>query len=248
VSFGGGIQNNFNSTIALHNSIVANNTASSMPDCSTTGAPTVTAQNSLVETGTIGDACLQNGANNRTGDPNLGPLQNNGGPTETHALLSGSIAINAGANALAVDPDSSPLTTDQRGAGFPRIIAGTVDMGAYEAESMTYNFTGFFGAVDNPPVVNQMTAGKTVAFKFKLGGYQGMDVVTGIVSRRVACDSGAVLDPVEDTEKGFGGLTYKETTGMYSFPWKTSAAWAGTCRVVVLELADGTKHEAYFKF
>ena len=55
-------------------------------------------------------------------DPLLGPLQDNGGPTFTHALLPGSPAINAGDN-------TGAPPTDQRGE--PRIA--TVDIGAYEA-------------------------------------------------------------------------------------------------------------------
>jgi hypothetical protein len=65
-------------------------------------------------------------------DARLGPLADNGGQTQTHALLLGSPAINAGNNSLAVAPDNTPLTTDQRGAGFPRIVGGTVDMGSFE--------------------------------------------------------------------------------------------------------------------
>ena len=50
-----------------------------------------------------------------------------------HRLIGGSPAINAGRNALAKDPlTNATLTTDQRGAGFPRINFGTVDMGAVE--------------------------------------------------------------------------------------------------------------------
>ena len=76
---------------------------------------------------------LVNGVNcNQVGvaDPGLDPngLQQNGGPTETIALVSGSPAIDAGSNALAVDPQGDPLTTDQRGPGFPRIGFGTVDI------------------------------------------------------------------------------------------------------------------------
>jgi hypothetical protein len=57
-------------------------------------------------------------------DPMLDPvLRNNGGQTPTHALLSGSPAINVGNNADAP-------TTDQR--GFARIVGGIVDIGAYE--------------------------------------------------------------------------------------------------------------------
>jgi hypothetical protein len=54
----------------------------------------------------------------------LGPLQNNGGPTFTHALLCGSAAVNAGDNTDAPD-------TDQR--GFARIVGGVIDIGAFEA-------------------------------------------------------------------------------------------------------------------
>ena len=57
-------------------------------------------------------------------DPLLGELQNNGGKTETQALLEGSPAINAGDNAVC------PLT-DQR--GIPRPLGAACDIGAYEA-------------------------------------------------------------------------------------------------------------------
>src|SRR5262249_59725847 len=46
-------------------------------------------------------------------DPMLGPLQDNGGGTLTHALLPGSPAIDAGKS-------FATGTTDQRGAGFVR--------------------------------------------------------------------------------------------------------------------------------
>ncbi|MEJ7591855.1 MAG: CSLREA domain-containing protein, partial [Planctomycetaceae bacterium] len=66
-------------------------------------------------------------------DPRLGALRNNGGSTLTHALLPGSLAIDHGNNALAVDVvNDMPLTLDQRGTSFPRIVNTTVDMGAYE--------------------------------------------------------------------------------------------------------------------
>ncbi|MGL4651310.1 MAG: choice-of-anchor Q domain-containing protein, partial [Caldilineaceae bacterium] len=59
----------------------------------------------------------------------LGPLANNGGPTLTHALLSGNAAINGGPPAF-VGPSS-----DQRGAGFPRVQNGRVDVGAVEVQA-----------------------------------------------------------------------------------------------------------------
>jgi len=63
-------------------------------------------------------------------DPKLRPLANNGGPTQTMALLPGGPAIDAGSNPLAVGVDGKLLLTDQRGYG--RIFNGTVDIGAYE--------------------------------------------------------------------------------------------------------------------
>jgi hypothetical protein len=61
-------------------------------------------------------------------DPKLGPLQNNGGPTQTLALLVGSPAIDAGDDSVLGAPLT--LTTDQRGPGFPRKTGTHVDIGA----------------------------------------------------------------------------------------------------------------------
>jgi hypothetical protein len=62
-------------------------------------------------------------------DPMLCPLQANGGPTFTHALLPGSPAINAG------DPTFTPPPIfDQRGPGFDRVVNGRIDIGSFEVE------------------------------------------------------------------------------------------------------------------
>ncbi len=64
-----------------------------------------------------------------TGDPNLGPLTDNGGPTLTHALLPGSRAIDR------VDPGFIPPSEhDQRGEGFDRVRNGRIDIGAFEVQ------------------------------------------------------------------------------------------------------------------
>ncbi|QOV87607.1 choice-of-anchor Q domain-containing protein [Humisphaera borealis] len=77
----------------------------------------------------------------------LGPLASNGGPTQTMALLPGSIAINAGSNAKALDADGKPLTTDQRGTGFARLVGGTVDVGAFEVQSSVVTSKGSVAGV-----------------------------------------------------------------------------------------------------
>ena len=77
---------------------------------------------------------------NLIGDPHiggvidalLGPLADNGGPTQTLALLAGSPAIDAG------DPLFSSVENalfyDQRGVGFLRVRDGRIDIGAFESQ------------------------------------------------------------------------------------------------------------------
>jgi len=60
-----------------------------------------------------------------TADPLLGALANNGGPTQTRALLNGSPAIGTGNNL-------AHLASDQRGPGFARSTAGKTDIGAFQ--------------------------------------------------------------------------------------------------------------------
>jgi hypothetical protein len=110
------------SKITLNNTIVAGNTAPLGPDIQANGVNPVTANYSFI--GTLAGATIVSN-HVLTGNPMLGPLQNNGGLTQTMALLPGSPAIDAGSNALA-----SGLSTDQR--GFNRIVNSIVDIGAYE--------------------------------------------------------------------------------------------------------------------
>ena len=128
---GGGI-NTALGTLQLSNSILANsiliNSANNTSNSDLIGNRTsgVSGNYNLVQSG-----ATITGSNNIAGQAaNLGALANSGGPTQTHALLAGSPAINAGSNALI----ASGVTTDQRGAGFARIQGGTVDIGAWETQ------------------------------------------------------------------------------------------------------------------
>jgi predicted outer membrane repeat protein len=94
-------------------------------------AGTLLSDHSLI--GTIEGTTLQDIGGTILGqDPLLGPLMNNGGPTDTHALLPGSPAIDTGPNPV---PDFPGNDTDQREAGFPRVVNGVVDIGAYEVQA-----------------------------------------------------------------------------------------------------------------
>ena len=78
-------------------------------------------------------------------DPILGPLQDNGGPTFTHALLVGSPAVDAG------DPNFTPPPFfDQRGPGFDRVVNGRIDKGSFEVQEPTATSTTTATATPSP--------------------------------------------------------------------------------------------------
>ena len=144
---GGAIVNGFG-TFAMDNSTVSGNSAGGIVN-----GGTATLQNSIVGnnagincSGTItshgynlssDDTCKLDGRGDLNNhDPLLGPLQNNGGPTETMALLPGSPAIDAGNPSGCTDGQGHLLRTDQRGMPRPdrEDIVGC-DIGAYERQS-----------------------------------------------------------------------------------------------------------------
>jgi hypothetical protein len=139
-SFGGGLYNLNGfptpSPLTLESTIVAGNTAPDSPDIS--GTLAATSAYNLVGDGSGLSGISDNDANhNLVGHPALlAPLGNYGGPTQTMALLPGSPALDAGSNALAVDPSTGlPLATDQR--GLARVVNGAVDIGAFESRGFT---------------------------------------------------------------------------------------------------------------
>ncbi|MFC1680410.1 beta strand repeat-containing protein [Pseudomonadota bacterium] len=120
----------FTPSVSILNTIIGN--SSGGYDCDTDGTATFSANSSLVESDDCG---LTNNVNgNIIGpDPQLGTLLNNGGATETHALLSGSMAIGNGNN---TDCGSGKtVDTDQR--DFPR-NDGSCDIGAFEFTALEF--------------------------------------------------------------------------------------------------------------
>jgi predicted outer membrane repeat protein len=130
-------------------------------------------------------------------DPKLGPLQDNGGPTFTHALLPGSPAKDQG--------ESSGSTTDQR--GFPRPVdlpgianapdGDGADIGAFESASAT--------------LANISTRGHVgIGDKVMIGGFiiTGTEPKTVVVRARGPSLSiaGALADPVIEVYSGDGVL------------------------------------------
>ncbi len=119
----------------IGNTIVSGNTAPMNNDIGGSSIATDLGHNLF---GAALSATTSGPGNVYTDTPGLASLADNGGPTETMALLPSSPAIDAGSNALiAIDPATGlPYTTDQRGVPFARVAGGTVDIGAYEAQAL----------------------------------------------------------------------------------------------------------------
>jgi hypothetical protein len=62
-----------------------------------------------------------------TADPELQPLADNGGPTATHAILTGTPAVDTGSN-------PGDLAYDQRGCPNARVAGAAADIGAFELQ------------------------------------------------------------------------------------------------------------------
>ena len=144
-SQGGGIHNL--ATLSIKNSIVANNEALGVNNC--TGSITASGVNFA------DDSTCTGFSNNNTPltDLKLQPLGNYGGPTKTIALGAVSVAVNSVSNCT--DLSGSTVSTDQRGVRRPQ--GGRCDAGAYEMEIYTLSVSpvpsgGF--VVSSPSSIN----------------------------------------------------------------------------------------------
>jgi hypothetical protein len=149
---GGGIDNAAGpGALQMYDTILADNSAS-------TAAPDLAGSVASLGYNLIGISSGGNGfvaSDLLNVNPLLGPLQNNGGPTETMALLPGSPAIDAGDNANAP-------AYDQRGPGYPRIAGGFIDIGAFEVQNNSTTQASSLAVSGFPSIV---TAGSAGSFK-----------------------------------------------------------------------------------
>jgi predicted outer membrane repeat protein len=179
--------------ITLNSTIVAGNAASNGPDLwSKVSADTTGGDYNLVGVATANPAI--GGSHNKTGtaaaplNPMLAPLANNGGSTQTRALLPGSPAINAGSNVAG-------LTTDQR--GYQRVAGGQADIGAYESGA----------APVAPPTVTSVSINDGSAQRSRVTS------LTLTFSTQVTF-AGAVTNAFTLTRNGGGSVAFTATSSM----------------------------------
>jgi hypothetical protein len=197
--------------VVLANSILAGNSRNSpgaYPDFYfPNGSDGLTLQGAnLVQSGLVWPSVIN-------ADPLLGPLQDNGGPTRTMALLPGSPAINL------AQPVSGAVTTDQRGIARPQ--GSAPDLGAYERQAtnatltsmsyeyetrqaITFNFNADASVTFSRTslTLKNLTTGQTIGrsvgtFRFNSTGTQATLVLTNLVPNgdyRVTSGTATPLD------------------------------------------------------
>jgi len=127
---GEGVANEAGASLAIGNTIVANNNIQLEPG-DTFGQFNSLGYNLIGDTGTSSGWTTtdQVGSSALPLNALLAPLSNYGGPTQTYALMKGSPALNHGNNGQVIQYS---LNTDQR--GLSRIFNTVVDIGSYEAQ------------------------------------------------------------------------------------------------------------------
>ena len=123
----------------------------------------------------------------------------------------------------------------------------------YEPQQ-AYSFYGFEQPVENQPTVNYAKAGSVIPVKWMITDANGTPIsdtssFESLTSYSIACDTfaGEPGDELEEYSAGESGLQYLGD-GHWQFNWKTAKGFVGKCRIMVLKLADGSEHKAYFSF
>jgi hypothetical protein len=174
----------------------------------------------------------------------------------------GSVAIVNYDPPTAVDLVDGPVTvncTPDSGVSFP-VGSTTVTCSASDTRGnagsrtfvvrVSFDFEGFFAPVDNLPVVNKAKAGSAIPVRFSLNGDQGLNILaTGYPKSVVmACSAGLQAEMEETVAAGASSLSYDPITDQYVYVWKSTKAWAGTCRQLQIRLTDGSERVADFSF
>ena len=110
---------------------------------------------------------------------------------------------------------------------------------------VVYDFDGFGSPLSPMPAFASFKAGDIVPAKFSLHGSFGPAAVAAVSSAAIPCGSDSVSG---DSSPANGTLAYAAGPDRYTFGWATERAWAGSCRQLVIRLADLTVHRANVRF
>jgi probable HAF family extracellular repeat protein len=118
------------------------------------------------------------------------------------------------------------------------------------AIDLSWPFSGFANPIDDAPAWNTLKAGHEVKLRFGLGGDRGLAIFAAgsPSSTALSCTTGATIGSAVPLSPSDFELNYQPGPDRYTLRWQTSSEWAGTCRQLGLQLADGSTHVARFSF
>jgi hypothetical protein len=120
--------------------------------------------------------------------------------------------------------------------------------------NVMYNYSGFFPPVSNPPAINVVKACQAIPVKWMITDANGIGVIdpssfNNLNSYPVSCGTWSGDSSVTITASATGSSGLQNLgNGNWQFNWATSSTYAGTCRILVLTLNDGSSHQANFQF
>jgi filamentous hemagglutinin family protein len=222
---GGGIFQTSSGTVNIRNTIIATNADNSVttihPDVSGTF---IDQGNNLIgkSDGSTGfTVSTLVGTNANPIDPRLGPLQNNGSSTQTHALLPGSPALDAGISVTGI-------TTDQRGVSRTGIEDTVPDIGAYEAIKVRFSNPTY--SVDNTTTAT-ITARVDRTPPTGVGG--------NVIVEYSTSDGSAIAGTDYTTTTGTLAFTNTATSQTFNVPILTTATSNRTVNLTLTQPENG---------
>jgi len=175
-------------------------------------------------------------------DPLLGPLQDNGGPTFTHELLSGSPAIDAGDPNFNPNSFNPPMVYDQRGTGSNRVANGRIDIGAFEVQPAAPSYAAQIQQpinADGTSVFNVRRGVVPVKFTLTQGGVATCDLPPATIA--VTRTAGGTTGPIDEsiyTGSVDTGSNFRIDNCQYIYNLSASALGVGTYRVDIIINAE----------
>jgi hypothetical protein len=170
--------------------------------------------------------------------PMLGPLQDNGGPALTHALLTGSPAIDAGDPNFDPNAFNPPMLYDQRGPGYNRVTHSRVDIGAFEVQTVTPVYAGQVQSPINPDgssTFNVRRGVVPVRFNLTLDGVATCDLPPATIA--VTRTAGGAIGQVNESDYSGNadtGSNFRISNCQYVYNVNARALGVGTYRVDIL--------------
>lgn len=163
------------------------------------------------------------------------------------------VTVPAGASARISDTAAGADVSGVSGTGVTATVGGrTTPVAAGASASFAAWTVSALGApVDPRPVVNSVKAGRAVPLKWHVSDAAGAPVTTltsaTVTVQHLACGLGTTVDEIEQTFAGGSGLQ-NLGNGDYQLNWKTSGAFAGSCKTMTLDLGGGVVVQADFRF